>query len=91
MNVLGHWTDDPKIAEAIETLGGLVSRAGGEGDEALDVVKDAVAEAITTRGAVDRVCVLESALLMACEDGWPDGSTSPRCTSRRRAPTDGGQ
>jgi hypothetical protein len=30
------------IADAIETLGGLVSDAGGEGDDALDVVKDAV-------------------------------------------------
>lgn len=34
-------TDDA-IADAIETLGGLVSMAGGEGDDALDVVKDAV-------------------------------------------------
>lgn len=33
---------DDAIAEAIETLGGLVSDAGGEGDDALDVVKDAV-------------------------------------------------
>lgn len=30
------------IDEAIEVLGGLVSEAGGEGDDALDVIKDAV-------------------------------------------------
>ncbi|HEX7992354.1 MAG TPA: hypothetical protein VF506_00440 [Streptosporangiaceae bacterium] len=30
--------------DAIEALGSLVSRAGGEGDEALDVFKDTVAE-----------------------------------------------
>lgn len=34
---------DPRVAEALEVLGGLVSRAGGEGDWALDVVKDALA------------------------------------------------
>ena len=28
--------------EAIEILGGLVSRCGGEGDDALDVIKDAL-------------------------------------------------
>lgn len=32
------------LDEAIETLGGLVSRAGGEGDEALDVFKDLAGE-----------------------------------------------
>jgi tRNA(Ile2) C34 agmatinyltransferase TiaS len=32
-----------ELGDAIETLGGLVSAAGGEGDEALDVVKDALA------------------------------------------------
>lgn len=31
------------VDEALEVLGGLVSRAGGEGDWALDVVKDALA------------------------------------------------
>lgn len=30
------------LDEALETLGGLVSRSGGEGDEALDKVKDAI-------------------------------------------------
>ena len=30
------------INEALEELGALVSMAGGEGDEALDVIKDAV-------------------------------------------------
>lgn len=30
------------IADAIETLGNLVADTGGEGDDALDVVKDAV-------------------------------------------------
>lgn len=28
------------VEEALEILGGLVARAGGEGDEALDRVKD---------------------------------------------------
>ena len=29
--------------EAIEVLGGLVAQAGGEGDDALDTIKDALA------------------------------------------------
>jgi hypothetical protein len=33
------------LDEAIEALGGLVSEAGGEGDDALDVVKDALERA----------------------------------------------
>ena len=33
-----------EVAEAIEELGSVVSYAGGRGDSALDVVKDAVAE-----------------------------------------------
>jgi hypothetical protein len=40
MNVLGR----DKINEAIEDIGELVSQAGGEGDDALDVFKDVAGE-----------------------------------------------
>lgn len=49
MNDTGHKRD--VRSEAIEALGSLVSRAGGEGDDALDVFKDTVAEVERLREA----------------------------------------
>lgn len=41
------------IDEAIEEIGALVSEAGGDGDEALDVLKDAVSYGYALMGAKD--------------------------------------
>lgn len=47
--------DTQRIDDAIETIGALVSRAGGEGYEALDVLKDAIGEARRYREALEEI------------------------------------
>lgn len=52
-----------QLNDAVETLGNLVSRAGGEGDEALSVVKDALAERDRLVRGIEQV-------IAATDDEW---------------------